>query len=214
MMPLDRPRNSGPRQAGLYYEWVTVARANPAVAAWRWRYELGLLSALAVAFAGLGLVAGLVAIANTAGLLGMLAALFPALRRHLAARFWCVVTPHRVRAGCVHGWIHSRYGKIPVILLTTRQPFGERVYLWCRAGTTASDFAAARELLATACWADDVRVWRGERHAQLVCLDVIRHQPSPGPDGPVHDGWTPVDGPTAAPPLAGDSSTDPLALAA
>ena len=212
MMPLDRPRNSGPRQAGLYYEWVTVARANPAVAAWRWRYELGLLSALAVAFAGLGLVAGLVAIANTAGLLGMLAALFPALRRHLAARFWCVVTPHRVRAGCVHGWIHSRYGKIPVILLTTRQPFGERVYLWCRAGTTASDFAAARELLATACWADDVRVWRGERHAQLVYLDVIRRLREYGPGGPAQGDWTPADDPPAAPsPASGSPPADALA---
>jgi hypothetical protein len=69
-----------------------------------------------------------------------------------------------------------------VILLTTRQPFGERVYLWCRAGTTASDFTAVRELLATACWADDVRVRRGDRHAQLVCLDVIRHPRDPGPD--------------------------------
>jgi len=212
MMPLDRPRNSGPRQAGLYYEWVTVARANPAVAAWRWRYELGLLSALAVAFAGLGLVAGLVAIANTAGLLGTLAALFPALRRHLAARFWCVVTPHRVRAGCVHGWIHSRYGKIPVILLTTRQPFGERVYLWCRAGTTASDFAAARELLATACWADDVRVWRGERHAQLVYLDVIRRLREYGPGGPAQGDWTPADDPPAAPsPASGSPPADALA---
>jgi hypothetical protein len=212
MMPLDRPRNSRPGQAGLYYEWVTVARANPAVAAWRWRYELGLLSALVVAFAWLGLEAGLVAIANTAGLLGMLAALFPALRRHLAARFWCIVTPHRVRAGCVHAWIHSRYGKIPVILLTTRQPFGERVYLWCRAGTTASDFAAARELLATACCADDVRVWRGERHAQLVCLDVIRRLREYGPGGPVQGDWTPADDPPAAPsPAAGSPPFDALA---
>jgi hypothetical protein len=212
MMPLDRPRNSRPGQAGLYYEWVTVARANPAVAAWRWRYELGLLSALVVAFAGLGLEAGLVAIANTAGLLGMLAALFPALRRHLAARFWCIVTPHRVRAGCVHAWIHSRYGKIPVILLTTRQPFGERVYLWCRAGTTASDFVAARELLATACCADDVRVWRGERHAQLVCLDVIRRLREYGPGGPVQGDWTPADDPPAAPtPAAGSPPFDALA---
>lgn len=204
MMPFPRPRNSRPRPAGLYYEWVTVARANPAVAAWRWRYELGLCSALAVAVAGLGLLAGLLAIANTAGLLGVLAALFPALRRHLAARFWCIVTPHRVRAGCVHAWIHSRYGKIPVILLTTRQPFGERVYLWCRAGSTASDFAAARELLATACWADDVRVWRGERHAQLVGLDVIRRQCGPGPSGPARDGWTPAVGLPAAPSPAAD----------
>ena len=212
MRPLDRPRNSRPGQAGLYYEWVTVARANPAVAAWRWRYELGLLSALVIAFAGLGLVAGLVAIANTAGLLGTFAALFPALRRHLAARFWCVVTPHRVRAGCVHAWIHSRYGKLPVVLLTTRQPFGERVYLWCRAGTTASDFAAARELLASACWADDVRVWRGERHAQLVYLDVIRRLREYGPGGPAQGDWTPADDPPAAPsPASGSPPVDALA---
>jgi len=181
MMPMTRPRNSRPGQAGLYYGWVTVARANPAVAAWRWRYELGLLGALIAVLVWLGLLVGLVTIANVAGLLGVLAAIFPALRRYLAARFWCVVTQHRVRAGCVQAWIHSRYGKIPVILLTTRQPFGERVYLWCRAGTTASDFAAARELLATACWADDVLILRSDRHAQLVRLDVIRYTSGPGP---------------------------------
>jgi len=181
MMPMTRPRNSRPGQAGLYYGWVTVARANPAVAAWRWRYELGLLGALIAVLVWLGLLVGLVTIANVAGLLGVLAAIFPALRRYLAARFWCIVTQHRVRAGCVQAWIHSRYGKIPVILLTTRQPFGERVYLWCRAGTTASDFAAARELLATACWADDVLILRSDRHAQLVRLDVIRYTSGPGP---------------------------------
>jgi hypothetical protein len=205
MMPMPRPRNSRPGQAGLYYGWVTVARANPAVAAWRWRYEFVLAGALAVALAGLGLLVGLVTIANVAGQLGVLSAIFPGLRRYLAARFWCVVTPHRVRAGCVHAWIHSRYGKIPVILLTTRQPFGERVYLWCRAGTTASDFAAARELLATACWADDIRVWRGERYAQLVCLDVIRHPRGRAPGGPDQGAWTPADGPSPAPSQPGDS---------
>jgi hypothetical protein len=92
-----------------------------------------------------------------------------------------------------------------VILLTTRQPFGERVYLWCRAGTTASDFAAAREVLATACWADDVRVWRGERRAQLVCLDVIRHPRGREPGGPVQGDWTPADGLSPAPSQPGDS---------
>ena len=77
MMPFSRPRNSRPGQAGLYYEWVTVARANPEVAAWRWRYELGLAGALAAALIGLGLLVGLVTIANVAGLLGVLAAIFP-----------------------------------------------------------------------------------------------------------------------------------------
>jgi hypothetical protein len=205
MMPFPRRRNSRPSQAGLYYEWAPVSRANPAVAAWRWRYELGLFGALVAAWAALGLTDDVLLVANVAGLLSVLAALFPAVRRHLAARFWCIVTPHRVRAGCVHAWIHSRYGKIPMILLTTQQPFGERVYLWCRAGTTASDFVAAHELLATACWADDVRVWRGERHAQLVCLDVIRRQCGRGPSELAQDDWTPVGGPSAAPSPAGDS---------
>jgi hypothetical protein len=211
MMGLRRPRNARHAYAGLQYTFGTVARANPAVAAWRWRYELGLLAILVAAWATLGLTDDALLVANVAGLLGALAALFPEVRRYLAARAWCVITPHRVRTGCVHAWIHSRYGKIPVILLTTRQPFGERLYLWCRAGIVAGDFVAARELLATACWADDVRVWRGERHAHLVCLDVIRHQPWPGRAGPAGDGWTPVDGPSAAPPSVSGPPLDALA---
>jgi hypothetical protein len=192
-MPYQRPRNPWRAPAGLYYPLVTAARANPVVMAWRWRWELGLAGVLTAAGAALGLPVALALVANVAGLLGGLAWLFPALRRFLAARFWCVVTPHRVRAGCVHGWIHSRYGKIPVILLTTAQPYGERVYLWCRAGTSASDFADARDLLATACWADDVLVSRDERYAHLVCLDVIRRSAAgslmaSGPQWPVHSG--------------------------
>jgi hypothetical protein len=84
--------------------------------------------------------------------------------------------------------------------------------MWCRAGATASYFAAARELPATACWADDVRVWRGERHAQLVCLDVIRRLRECGPGGPVHGGWTPADDPPAAlSPASGSLPVDALA---
>lgn len=214
MMGFHRPRNTRHAYAHFQYTFGTVARANPVVAAWRWRYELGLLGALVAAWAALGLTDDVLLIANVAGLLCALAAILPEVRRYLIARAWCVITPHRVRAGCVHAWIHSRNGKIPVILLTTRQPFGERVYLWCRAGITASDFVTARELLAAACWADDVLVWRGERHAHLVRLDVIRHQPGPGPGGPAGNGWTPVDGPSAAPPPVSGPPLYALALAA
>ena len=49
---------------------------------------------------------------------------WPPARRHLIARAWCVITPHRVRVGCAQAWIHSRRGKIPIVLLTTRQPLG------------------------------------------------------------------------------------------
>ena len=111
------------------------------------------------------------------------AALWPPARRLLAARAWCVITPHRVRSGCAGAWIHSRKGKLPAVLFTRGRPF-ESVYLWCRAGTCAADFESALALLITSCWAQDMRVTHSGRHAQLVTLDVIRRGALKHPDSP------------------------------
>jgi predicted PhzF superfamily epimerase YddE/YHI9 len=92
--------------------------------------------------------------------------------------------PHRVRVGCAQAWIHSRNGKIPIVLLTRPQPAGERVYLWCRAGTSTADFTSARGLLSAACWADDVYATRHPRYAHLVMLDVIHRRPPSAPAAP------------------------------
>jgi hypothetical protein len=176
MMPSPRPASTRQARAGLEYAVGTVARANPIVAAWRWRYELAAVTGLATAWLALNTA---VALWLTAGLAVALAitACFPYGRRFLSARTWCIVTPHRVRAGCAQAWIHSRYGKLPIIVLTRRQPFGERVYLWCRAGTTAADFSSACKLLAAACWAQNVQVSQHGRYAHLVALDVLRREP-------------------------------------
>ena len=72
---------------------------------------------------------------------------------------------------------------LPVILLTTAQPFGERVLLWCVAGISAEDLRGAKEALIAACWATDMRITASERHAHLVMVEVIRHHP-PEPPGP------------------------------
>ena len=64
-----------------------------------------------------------------------------------------------------------------------RQPFGERVLLWCVAGISAEDLRGAKEALIAACWATDMRITASERHAHLVVVDVIRHHP-PEPPGP------------------------------
>jgi hypothetical protein len=182
MIPSPRPRSTRQALAGLQYALGTVAPPNPLVLFWRWRYELVLgigLPAILVVLGGLPVM--LVTLAVLAVL--AVAALFWApTRRHLLARAWCIITPHRVRVGCAQAWIHSRRGKIPVVLLTTRQPFGERVHLWCRAGTSAIDFTSARLLLMTACWARDIRLTANERYPQLVTLDVIRHLPPGQPD--------------------------------
>jgi type IV secretory pathway TrbD component len=149
---------------------VSVAAPNPLVIAWRWRYEIALVSGLAATIVSFG---ALPAIAAVTGI-GLTILCWPMARRFAIDRAWCIITPHRVRAGCSEGLIYSSRGKIPVILWTSHQAFGERVVLWCRAGTSVDDFVSARTVLATACWAQDVAIFFDIDHTQLVTLDVIR----------------------------------------
>src|SRR5579859_4563237 len=168
MIPSPRPRSTRQALAGLQYALGTVAPPNPLVLFWRWRYELVLGIGLPAALIVLGgLSVALITLAALSVLVGA-ALLWASARRYLLARAWCVITPHRVRTGCAQAWIHSRDGKLPIVLLTTRQPFGERVYLWCRAGTSAIDFTSASLLLMTACWARDIRVAASRRYPQLI----------------------------------------------
>lgn len=189
MMPSARRRSIRQTQASLQYALGTVPRANPVVAAWRWRYELAGTVGLAAGWIVLGWVVAAAVSAGLAAVLIGMAVFWPWGRRFLAERAWCIATPHRVRVGCAQAWIHSRNGKIPAVLFTRRQPFGERVFLWCRAGISADDFSSARALLAAACWADDIRVIRDPRYAHLVMIDVIRRgQPGP-PVAPAGPAW-------------------------
>jgi hypothetical protein len=208
MMPSPRPASTREARAALEYSIGTVSRANPVVAAWRWRYELTGAAALAAIWIGLDTAA---AAALSGGLAAALAltACFPPGRKFLAARAWCIVTAHRIRTGCAQAWIHTRYGKLPVIVWTRSRPSGERVYLWCRAGITAADFSSARKLLAAACMAKEIKVSQHARYAHLIVLDVIRREPPaewsgrpwydtgtpsgaltiPGPRAPADDYW-------------------------
>ena len=64
------------------------------------------------------------------------------------------------------------------MIYTVPADFGERVWLWCRAGITAGDLEAAREILRAACWASDVRVVVNDRRSHIVVLEVIRRLPA------------------------------------
>ncbi len=175
-------RSEGNVVAGLEQILVTVARPNPIVLLWRWRYEVALLTGTVLTawllVRGAGAVAASALIAAVTLSSGIAVAMSPGLRRFVAARVWCVITPHRVRTGCAQARIHSRQGRLPFVLLTSAAPDGERVLLWCRAGTSIEDFVAARPLLTAACWAAEVRVTPSGRHAQLVVLDVVRSEPA------------------------------------
>jgi hypothetical protein len=160
--------------AGLERGLTPVAQPNLLVIAWRWRYELMLL---------VGLPAGVVTLLSAdgwrwtlieIGLLVVTLSTWPAIRWWIAAHVWCVVTAHRLRAGCAQAWIHTRQGKLPILLCTRPKPFGEQAHLWCRAGTSVEDFEFARDLIRTACWAHDVRVTRSRRYSHIVVLDIVR----------------------------------------
>jgi hypothetical protein len=157
---------------------LKVARPNPLAVAWRWRYELvltpGLSAGLAAAIISFGaLPTFAAAVAVTLAIM-----CWPTARRFAADRAWCIITPHRVRLGCAEGLIYSSRGKIPFILWTSHQAFGERVLLWCRAGTSVDDFVSARTVLAATCWAQDIAIFFDIDHTQLVSLDVIRRPPT------------------------------------
>src|SRR6202012_2033489 len=118
---------------------------------------------------GLAVTAGAGLTAGAATLL-----CWPSARHWLISRAWCVITPHRVRAGCVNAWVQTRSGRLPFILATSATGYGEQVRLWLRAGLTAADLEAARDVLAAACWATEVRVVPSPSRAPLVTLEVVR----------------------------------------
>jgi len=190
-MTMSEQGMRGTRQAraSLEYALSTVARPNPLVLAWRWRYEIGGVVAMTFAVLATTSAIGLIwTITAAAGLaIGIVA--IPESRRIAMAHAWCVITPHRIRSGCAQAWIHTRSGRLPFIVLTTCEPFGERVRVWCRSGISAQDFEAARHMLAVSCWAQDVLVTRSERYAQLVTLDVIRRNGRDLPSAPARERW-------------------------
>jgi hypothetical protein len=152
-----------------------VRRPNPVVLLWRWRWELML---------GVGLPAALVKIGTQFGwawplaVLGVVGGTFtssPPARQWLIAHVRCIITAHRIRTGCAQAWIQTRYGKLPIILLTTPKPHGERSYIWCPAGISLEDFEAGRDLLRSACWASDVKVMSSSRYSHIVIVDIIRY---------------------------------------
>jgi hypothetical protein len=155
---------------------IWVAAPNLLVIAWRWRYEIILVSGLSAGLAAATIAFGVVLTIVAVIVIALAVLCWPTARRFTVNRVWCIITPHRVRAGCVESLIYSSRGKIPIILWTSHRAFGERVLLYCRAGTTADDFVSARTVLAAACWAQDVAVYVDVQRTQLVTLDVIRRR--------------------------------------
>jgi hypothetical protein len=97
--------------------------------------------------------------------------------------------------------VQTRGGKLPFILATTPMAYGEQVRAWLRAGLTCADLQAAKDVLAVACWATEVRVIPSASRAQLVTLEIVRtNYPERG--RPTPEAWPSSRG------MAGDGLDD------
>jgi hypothetical protein len=145
--------------------------------AWRWRTELLTIGTLAAALWRLTMLVTIGWAGLTLG--GLLAVAFgvPGSRRFITRRFWCVLGRHRLQRLCYEARLHTRSGRLPLVLWTRPTKVGERSFLLCRAGICAEDFEAHTGELRAACYARDARVTRHQRWSQLVTIDIIRRDP-------------------------------------
>jgi hypothetical protein len=141
---------------------------------WRWRTEMSVLSGGATGFFECWHCIGLdlSGLAFGGGL--ALAAALPWTRRFLAARFWCLVTRHRLQRAFWEMRLHTRAGHLPLILLTYGTRVGERAVILARAGTSLADYEDAADVFAAACGAREARVTASRRWSQLITIDILR----------------------------------------
>ena len=147
---------------------------TPAGIAWRWRTELLTLVSIAIVLRWLDTWTNLTWAAVTLGGFAVVVLAVPHSRRFITRRFWCVLARHRLQRLCYEARLHTRSGRLPLILWTRPTKVGERTWVLCRAGICAEDFDAHIGELRAACYARDARVTRNRRWSQLVTIDIIR----------------------------------------
>jgi len=154
--------------------WFVAFHRSAAGTAWRWRTELAILTAITAALWRLTRDMTLTWAAVTLGGLALAVLAVPITRRFITRRFWCVLARHRLHRLCYEARLHTRSGRLPLVLWTRPTKVGERAHILCRAGICAEDFEAHIGELRAACYARDARVTRNIRWSQLVTIDIIR----------------------------------------
>jgi hypothetical protein len=141
---------------------------------WRFRTELAILASGSATTWALAYAVSLIwALVILAGLVLAVFAL-PQTRRCLVRRAWCVITRHRLQRVFFETRMHTRSGRLSLILWIRPTPVGERAWVWCRAGICAEDLEAHTGEMAAACYAREARVAKSPRWAQLVVVNIVR----------------------------------------
>jgi hypothetical protein len=141
---------------------------------WRFRTELATLTMVGAGYAALARLAHLIPAALITGGLVLVLTALPWSRRFLIRRAWCVLSRHRIQKVCFETRLHTRSGRLPLVLRIHPTEVGERALIWCRAGICVEDFEAHTGEIAAACYARTARVERSKRWAQIVAVHIVR----------------------------------------
>jgi hypothetical protein len=174
-------KNSGGRNDRnnpyLIEGWAVDFHRSKLGIAWRWRTELALLTATVAGYVRLAAAITALWAGITLAALITAALLVPHSRRFLKRRGWCLIVRHRLQRVCYETRMHTRAGRLPLIVWIRPTRVGERAIVLCRAGICADDFDAYKAEIGSACYAREARVIRNKKWSQLVTVDVVRHDP-------------------------------------
>jgi len=148
--------------AGVIWRFRTEVTTLLAAAAVIWR----LAAAITIAWALLAF-----AVLVTA------AFITPPVRRFITGRAWCIISRHRLQKVFFETRMHTRSGRLSLVLRIHPTKVGERALIWCRAGICFEDFEAHTGEIAAACYAREARIERSKRWAQLVQVNIVRRDP-------------------------------------
>ena len=172
-MPQHSPRNhrNNPYTMDRMFAQVHHSAAG---SIWRFRTELTALLVTAGATWELAKAITLAWAMIIIAALALAVVAVPPIRRVAVRRAWCVLSRHRIQRVCFETRMHTRSGRLPLVLRITPTEVGECALIWCRAGICAADFEAHVEEIAAGCYARQARVEGNKRWAQLVQVDIVR----------------------------------------
>jgi hypothetical protein len=157
-------------------------RASLPIRLWRWRTEIALLAAAITAMTAVTLSFGagvwwpFLMLTGTIGV--------PAASRFgrswVLAHIWCLISRHRIQRTCMETRMHTRSGRLPLILWITPTVAGEKALVLARAGICAEDFEAFSGEIASACYARQANVARHRKWTNLITVEIVRREAAPG----------------------------------
>ncbi len=132
-MPAATGNRKGRNNPYMLEELFGNIHRSAAGSLWRWRTEFALVSGLTGWAYWMAQVITITwAIVVLAGITGLLT-LIPPVRRYVKGRFWCLATRHRLQRLCWEARLHTRSGRLPLILRIKPTEVGERAWIWTRA---------------------------------------------------------------------------------